>query len=60
MPKISSAIRIDGNDSCTSAMRISRLSTQPPRHAATSPSVMPSTMANSTAAKPTKSEMRAP
>ena len=60
MPLISSAIRIAGKESCTSAMRMIRASSRPPTYPETRPSVTPSTIANSTAVMPTASEMRAP
>ena len=59
-PSISSAIRIDGNDSITSQTRMISASTRPPTKPDSRPSPTPSTTDTTTEARPTSSEMRAP
>ena len=59
-PSISNAIRMAGNESCTSATRMMKPSTLPPAKPAIRPRLTPTTTANITEAKPTKSDMRAP
>src|SRR6185503_12761311 len=59
-PSMSSAIRIAGKESCTSAMRMMTASSAPPRYPAIRPSETPRSSASSTEAMPTPSEMRAP
>ncbi len=59
-PSMSSAIRIAGKESCTSAMRMMTASTRPPTYPASSPSETPKVIAKTTEARPMPSEMRAP
>ena len=59
-PSISSAIRMDGNDSMTSHTRMMKASVLPPTKPDSRPRPTPSTTDSSTEAMPTSSEMRAP
>ena len=59
-PSISSAIRIDGNDSITSQIRMINASTLPPAKPDSSPSPTPTTTDTITDASPTNNEMRGP
>ena len=55
-----SASRMNGNDSCTSAMRISTLPGQPPKKPANSPTRPPTIAVTSTVQNPMNSAIRAP
>jgi hypothetical protein len=55
-----SAMRIAGNESWMSAMRMMTASTFPPKYAAASPSTSPMASAMTVLATPTESEMRRP
>ena len=59
-PSISSAMRMAGNESWTSATRMMKASSRPPTKPAMSPSATPTTTASATDATPTSSETRAP
>ena len=59
-PSMSSAIRIAGKESCTSATRMIDGVEPAAEVAGSSPSETPSTSDSSTEARPTPSEMRAP
>ena len=53
-------MRMAGNESCMSTMRMTSVSTHPPKYAATSPKTRPIARANTVLAIPTPREMRRP